>query len=190
MLSMPLTAKIFSLFLASVLASFGIVYNDVSMLMSASLISPLMTIIDDVSINLVKLNIQAIFFNLAALFAMVIIAFIIGLRVPKTQKDDPTLIAYAFIGLLLGIYTAYIQGHPSTPDTTMQLVGVSLGIIALSPIVKIGTILGQNGDADPTEIKKNVQIVLANVISYLVGATVTRVLPRVTRDLFRVTQLV
>jgi hypothetical protein len=188
---MSLTIKVFSLIVASILASFGILYNDISMLMAASLISPLVSILNDITLGLVNVkedmqnsgpnsyipaepkygSFHQIFFNVATLFAMVAIAFVISLRIPKTKKDDPTLLAYAFVGLLLGVYTTYISSFPATHNSIMQLVGVSLGIIILSPIIRIGISLGQEQEIDSDEIKKNIGIVLANTGSFLIGAT-------------------
>lgn len=166
-LVMSLPIKIFSIIVASVLASFGILYNDISMVLAGSLISPLGSILNDISLGLIHTNIHDIFFNVAALFVIVVIAFIISWKIPK--KNEPSLLLYAFIGFLLGIYITYINTLPETPDSIVKQIGVSFGIIILAPIIRIGISLGQDND-NTEEIKKNAKIVVIHALAHIAGA--------------------
>jgi hypothetical protein len=172
--------KLSSLMVAAVLGSFGVIYSDMSLIISASLISPLMPIVGDIAKNLVKMNIENIFTNFATLLIMVIIAFLIGLRIQKIKNGSAEKIPFLvhiFIGFVLGLFITYVSRLPKTSETLMQQIGVSIAIIFLIPIIKIGLLLGQfDSETLYADIIKNIKIIAANLIPFFIGATLVDML--------------
>ena len=168
-----------STIVGSILAALGIIQNDVYMLMAAIIISPIGFVLNDMSKDIINHRVNRSAINAAILIFIIMCAILVGFIFAKTGptlSDDAirrfsnTNVAYnGLIGLMLGMYTAYITSVKDPGSIELPLVGVAIAITLLPPLVDVGLRYGQSGLSQDM-IPKDIKIVALNAISFLFGA--------------------
>ena len=183
MLLAEIKVRILSVIVGSILSALGIINNDVYLIIAAIVISPIATILNDLSKDIITFRRNKSIINISLLLLIVMCAIAVGIAFGKMadelsedvikQFKHQGLLFNSFIGLILGMFTAYIRSFDDIKDISIesQLVGIGVAITLLPPIVDIGLRLGQES-LDNGSIKDDLKISLTNGGSFLIGAIV------------------
>lgn len=173
--------RILSLIVGAVLATFGLIKNDLLLIIPAIIISPIGAVLNDIAYHSVYLQIYGILFNLMMLVVMGVVSFLIGIKLGKVQKIDKAHLRkyeefeksgwlHAGLGVMLGMFTAYLVTVAKDSNSIIpQMVGIGIAITLLPPIVDMGLRLGQPS-LDNWVILNDLKIVSTNIATFILGA--------------------
>jgi len=145
-------------------------------------VSPIASILNDFAENLMRLSPKA-FLDVALVALMVICAIVVGIVFAHVLNDkirertikhytETSVMYNAGIGLMLGSFTAYLQTTRNI-DITSQLLGVSIAITLLPPLVDMGLRLGASQLRDE-HVWSDLKISAINASSFVFGAVLVK----------------
>jgi hypothetical protein len=183
MLIAELKVRLLSVIVGSVLSALGIIKNDVFLIIAAIVISPIGAILNDLAKDIMLRKVKKSAINLSLLVLIVLCAIVIGYAFGKMSDElsediirQFTSTGYffnAFIGFMLGMFTAYITYYNQIPDISIetQLVGIGVAITLLPPLVDMGLRFGQKTLSNKL-ILRDFKISIINAGSFLIGAMI------------------
>lgn len=162
---------------SAILGTFGMIKNNVMLLLLATIISPIGVILHDISSGIVHQHFQSTITNFAMLtFAIIITVSLarIGYRSRTSQArkiDDfnETKLFHIAVSSVVGILTTYltIVAKKSTAPIVPQVIGIIIGIAGtlLTPLVDIGLNINQS-----SIVINDLKIFMVNVLGFMIGA--------------------
>jgi hypothetical protein len=173
------TMLIVSTTMASILAAYVIIKDDISLLIAAMIVSPISGIINKTTIDVIESNYQIAASDIYLLFLTILCAIVVGFMIGLGHTDlsgnrikrfsDTDMGYYVIIGLTLGMFNAYILNMLKDTNTAINLVGISIAITLLPPMVDMGLRLGQPS-LQNSIILNDFHIIVANVLSFAAGS--------------------
>lgn len=167
---------LFTVLLSSLIASIGLMRNDVAVLIGAMVIAPLLTpnmaLALGTTLGDLKLIKSALRTNIAGVSLALGYALMFGLLTP-VASDNPAFVARTEVGLgdiVLGLSAGTAGALAFTSGVPAGLVGVMVAVALLPPTVVTGTYIGQG----ETVLAAHAFLLLAcNVICVNLSATLT-----------------
>jgi hypothetical protein len=175
------TIKIVSLIMSAILATLGMINNDLILLIPAMIISPIGFILNDISNSLVTLKVIELVNNLLLLLLVIIVTMVIGYRLSKMfngtmfRKSDQfneTKWKHIFVSVIVGIFSTWFFSIPTFLTQTFSII-VGMVATVLPPLISIGF---HYNDYPKTKkiIINDFKIVTTNLIGFTLGASLVQ----------------
>lgn len=173
-----------SVLIASILSLIGIIRNDNFLLLAGIIVSPMAIILNNVAKDMVMSN--SSYENLIILITSIVMAVVVGFIGGKTAKyiesdiDESKIKVYrntnfeyhSFLAFILGVFMVYLMSFNEPNLIIGTLVGISIVVILLVPLVDVGLRLSYwyNDELENDQIWSDLKIVGINAGSFFIAS--------------------
>lgn len=173
-----------SVLIASVLSLMGIIRNDNFLLLAGIIISPMALILNNIAKDMATNN--SIYENMTILIVSIVIAVATGLIGGKLSNyinddiDESKIKVYrntnfeyhSFLAFILGVFMVYLMSFNEPNLIIGALVGISIVVVLLVPLVDVGLRLSYwyDDDLKNEQIWSDLKIVGINAGSFFIAS--------------------
>jgi uncharacterized membrane protein len=186
---------IFYWFFSASMASVGFMYDDFSVVLGSMLISPIISPITQISLNILTNNYSKVFYHLVISIIIIVASVLFGFlsgtwnfksktfKIPNQAMIKLTSIKHIFVNLLIGLMYGLAVSYSTIHDNLLPIIGFSLVVAVMPPLVNAGLFLSYHyfdkdnqkdnqKDLNYYRFRNSLLIGLANVVGVLISLLV------------------